>query len=67
MNKFILTVKQYIGWIVGTGYGWIVSFEHLAQSFLTIVTACMITVATFFINRFLNKRFPKQSTPKKPE
>lgn len=60
-NKILIEIKHHLGFILGAGTGWALSWEQILHSIFTVITACTVTVATFFINRFLSKKFPKHS------
>ena len=50
----------YIEWIIGASAGAFITWTQLGQSLLSIITAIVITVITFFVKRYLDKKYPKK-------
>ncbi len=59
MQNTKLVIFENISWIAGSATGAIITWKQLGQSLLSIVTAILITVLTFFVKQWLHKKFKK--------
>jgi hypothetical protein len=60
-NQFIGQFKVLLSWITGTTAGIIISLEQLGQSVMTVITSVAVSFITYFLTRYLAKKFPPNS------
>lgn len=58
-KELTMETKNLMAWIAGSIYGVFVTYEQIGHSLLTIISSCIITLITFFLTRWLSRKFPR--------